>query len=287
MSDDFDGVESNDGGLESDENMELMDDEASDELFEDEASEELCNGVEQDKKEEDSLTSGGDFEKDEFQCKTDDSGNIYVKNDNLLPDNSYELNGNTYKTDDKGRIVSCTAKPVLSPENPRDSEAQLKSGGTYRRENDQGGHIVGRDMNGDGGVGNLIPMDSKINQSDYKRMEHDVKSSLEKNKEVTTQTDITYTGDSQRPDSITTRVTVDGKDTVYRFDNNLDGSLRAVVPENGRELVDDTLEETGGVISSIKESYDEKGNLQKTEVCITYTDENGKNQREKQVIENK
>ena len=33
-----------------------------------------------------------------------------------------------------------------------------------RRPSDQGGHIVGRDLNGDGGAGNLVAMDYRINQ---------------------------------------------------------------------------------------------------------------------------
>lgn len=219
--------------------------------------------------------------------KTDDKGNIYSIDGKLLPNNTYELNGNIYTTDEKGRIISCTAKPVRSPENPRDNEAQKQTGGEDRRSNDQGGHIIGRDLNGDGGNGNLIAMDSRINQSDYKRMENDIKSALDEGKDVTTKTEITYNGDSERPDRITVTVTADGKDTVYKFDNNLDGSLRNEVPENGKEVVQDRLDETGGEISSIKEEYDENGNLVETTVYITYTDKDENNQRTSVVIENK
>lgn len=218
--------------------------------------------------------------------KTDDNGNIYSIGGKLKPNTTYELNGNIYTTDEKGRIVRCEATPVRSPENPRDSGAQQQAGGEERRPNDQGGHIVGRDMNGDGGIGNLVPMDSKINQSDYKRMENDIKAALDEGKKVTTKTEITYSGDSKRPDKITVTVTADGKDTVYKFDNNLDGSLRDEVPENGKETVQDRLDETGGEISSIKEKYDEDGNLVETTVYITYKGEDGTNYRTSVVIEN-
>ena len=174
------------------------------------------------------------------------------------------MNGNIYTTDEKGRIISCEANPKRSPENARDNDAQRQAGGEDRRPNDQGGHIVGRDMNGDGGNGNLIPMDSKINQSDYKRMENDIKAALDEGKEVTMKTEMTYSGDSERPDRITVTVKVDGKNTVYKFDNNLDGSLRNEVPENGKKIVQERLNETGGEISSIKEEYDENGNLIET-----------------------
>ena len=223
---------------------------------------------------------------DRVTYKTDDNGKIYSIDGKLQPDTTYELNGNIYTTDSKGRIVSCKAKPVLSPENPRDNEAQRQAGSDDRRPNDQGGHIVSRDMNGDSGIGNLIAMDSKINQSDYKRMENDIKSALDEGKDVTTKTEMTYSGDSERPDKITVTVTADGKDTVYKFDNNLDGSLKDEVPENGKETVQDRLGETSGEISSIKEKHDKDGNLVETTVYITYKGEDGTNYRTSVIIDN-
>lgn len=216
----------------------------------------------------------------------DDNGNIYFNDGKLLPNTTYELNGNIYTTDDKGRIVKCEGNPIRSPENPRDIEAQRDAGGKDRRPNDQGGHIIGRDINGDGGAGNLVAMDSKINQSDYKRMENYVKDALDNGQEVTTTTEISYSGDSERPDKITVTVTADGKDTVYEFDNDLDGSLRDEVPENGKDVVQDKLNETGGEVSSIKTEYDENGNPTETTVYITYTDEDGNNYRTSVVIDN-
>jgi len=223
---------------------------------------------------------------DDISYKTDDNGNIYCIDGKLQPNTTYQLNGNVYNTDDKGRIISCEAKPVRSPENPRDNDAQRQSGGEDRKPDDQGGHIVGRDMNGDSGIGNLVAMDSKINQSDYKRMENDIKAALDEGNDVTTKTEITYGGDSERPDKITVTVTADGKDTVYKFDNNLDGSLRNEVPENGEKTVQDKLNETGGEISSIKEEYDENGNLVEITVYITYKSEDGSNYRTSVIIEN-
>lgn len=217
----------------------------------------------------------------------DDNGNIYCIDGERKPNTTYELNGNIYTTDDKGRIIRCEAKPVRSPENPRDNEAQRQAGGEDRKPNDQGGHIVGRDLNGDGGIGNLVPMDSKINQSDYKRMEKDIKTELDDGKNVTTKTEMTYTGDSERPDKITVTVTADGKDTIYKFDNNIDGSLRDEIPENGKDAVQDKLDRTGGEVSSIKEEYDKNGNLVETTSYITYRGEDGANCRTSVITENK
>lgn len=115
----------------------------------------------------------------ENMTKTDDNGTIYLKDGEHEPNTTYELNGNIYTTDEQGRIIRCEATPERSPENPRDVNAQLQAGGEYRRLNDQGRHIVGRDMNGDGGIGNPVAMDFRINQSDYKCMENDIKDALD------------------------------------------------------------------------------------------------------------
>ncbi len=224
------------------------------------------------------------FEKGEMS-RVDDNGTVYMIDGELVPNTEYELNGNRYKTDDQGRIISCEAKPKRSPENPNDPVAQGKAGGEDRRAGDQGGHIVGRDLNGDSGAGNLVAMDSRINQSDYKRMENDIKSALDEGKDVTLQIEFTYNDSSNRPDIITVKVTVDGRDTIYRFDNNLDNSLKKEVPEAGRDTVESTLERTGGQISSIKKEFDREGNLTVTTVSITYVGENGVNYRTKVVID--
>lgn len=221
----------------------------------------------------------------EIVTKADDNGTVYLKNGELEPNTTYELNGNTYTTDEQGRIIRCEARPERSPENPRDVNAQIQAGGEDRRPSDQGGHIVGRDLNGDGGAGNLVAMDSRINQSDYKRMENDIKAALDEGKDVTVTTDISYSGDSNRPDTFTVVVTANGVKTVYKFDNNLDGGLKNEVSENGKDAVQEELNDTNGEISSIKEEYDENGELTETTVNITYTDENGTNYRTKVYID--
>ncbi len=221
----------------------------------------------------------------EITTKTDDSGTVYLTDGELESNITYELNGNTYTTDEQGRIIRCKAHPERSPENPRDVKAQLQAGGKDRRPSDQGGHIVGRDLNGDGGAGNLVAMDSRINQSDYKRMENDIKTALDEGNDVTVTTDISYSGDSKRPDTITVTVTADRFKTVYKFDNNLDGHLKDEVPENGKDAIQEELNDTNGEISSIKEEYNENGELTEITVNITYTDENGTNHRTKVYID--
>ena len=131
----------------------------------------------------------------------------------------------------------------------------------------------------------MVAMDSNINQSDYKRMENDIKSALDKGKDVSIAADIHYPGNSKRPDIITATTMVDNARIVYKFDNNLDGSLNSEVPENGKTTVDEEIKDTNGTISSVKEKYDESGNLSETTVSITCTDENGTKHRTKVFID--
>lgn len=120
-------------------------------------------------------------------------------------------------------------------------------------------------------------------------MENDIKRALADKKEVTTHTEISYSGDSERPDIIKVTVAADGKETVYTHDNNISGALRERVGEVGgkdaAETVQSVLDKTGGEVSSIKEEYDKNGSLAKATVNITYTSEDGKTQRAKVVVD--
>lgn len=213
--------------------------------------------------------------------KRDSNGIVYFKDGAFEPETNYELNGNQYSTDSFGNIVICKDKPHRTPENQRDILAQLEAGGEDRHSQDQGGHIVGRDLGGDSGIGNLIAMDSRINQSDYKRMENDVKKFTDLGQNISRTTEISYPEGSKRPDIITTTIDIEDRKFVYRFDNNLDGALFSDLPENGRDVVNSVLEDTNGQISSIKKEYDRAGNCLETSVYVTYTDETGSNFRRK------
>jgi len=189
------------------------------------------------------------------------------------------LNGNEYTTDSEGRITSCNGKPYEDSENDRDLDAQKKAGGEDRKEGDQGGHIISRDLGGDSGAGNIVSMDGRINQSDYKRMENDIKRAIDSGEEVHVSAELKYSEGSKRPDEIVVTVTCGDKKTVYRFDNNRDGSLNEAakekLSEDGKECLDKYIG-NGGTVTSVKEEYDSNGNPEKTTVTVTYEDENGK-----------
>lgn len=225
-------------------------------------------------------------------CRTDDNGQTYEVNGELLPNTTYIINESKYETSETGQIISCEARPKIAPETPRDTDAQMQAGGEDRKMGDQGGHIVAKQLGGAGGAGNLVAMDSRINQSDWLRMENDVKFALKKDVDVSgKETDVkvksefSYTGDSKRPDVITVTVTDGEQKSIYTFDNNIDGALTEKIDVNHTAVVQSKINDTGGKISSVKEEYDGNDKLTRTEITITYSDE-GKNRRTKVFIEN-
>lgn len=129
----------------------------------------------------------------------DDNG-VKYKNDNgeLLPNIKYEINGNKYDTDMKGRITSWEAKPkdVLQG---RDETAQIESGGKDRHPDDDGGHLVANINGGSSGTENLIPMRDTINRGDYRKGEMLENQWLKEGKEVYENGRLEYNDDSMRP----------------------------------------------------------------------------------------
>ena len=88
--------------------------------------------------------------------ETDDNGNVYKVNGKLLENTTYEINAISYTTDEFGRIISWDCKSTYEPENERDNNAQIESGGEDRQEGDDGGHLVARILGGpSGGEKNL------------------------------------------------------------------------------------------------------------------------------------
>ncbi len=210
------------------------------------------------------------YQLDKVNYKTDDNSIIYCVGGKIQPNCTYQLNGNIYKTDKNGNKVKCFEKPKPSPEK-RDIVAQKKVGGTDRKAGDQGGHIVACSFGGDSGIGNLVAMDSRINQGDYKDMESYTKKALEAGKDIELQKTLSYAEDSSRPSIIKAAVFKDEKLTVeFFFDNDLGKALLNEIPGKGKEDVEAELADKEGVISSVKKEYDDKGVLTSITVSIRF-----------------
>lgn len=200
---------------------------------------------------------------------TDDIGNTYKKNAELLPNIEYTVNGSIYRTDENGNKVSCDAEPKISEEGRRNIIEQRESGGEDRKEGDQGGHIIARILGGAEGEENLVPMRGTINQGDYKKMEIEIKRALMEGKQVSIHIDLEYDGISSRPTKILATYYIDGKRTDIIFDNEensielLDMLEGKISDDNFAQLTEeiDDMKNDGCLVSitSIKMEYGEDG----------------------------
>lgn len=65
--------------------------------------------------------------------ETDDNGQTYKKNGEILPNTEYTVNGNTYKTDENGNKISCDSNPEYTEDGSRNMKEQKESGGEERQ----------------------------------------------------------------------------------------------------------------------------------------------------------
>lgn len=155
----------------------------------------------------------GDFK---VKLKIDDNGKTYSQNGELVPSNEYELNGYSYKTDDLGRITHVEGTIQLPQENvSRANLPEIKDA----REGDHKGHIIAHDFGGADTEGNLVPMDARLNQSDYRKFEIEIKKNVEEGNNVKGTFELEYKDDSSRPSSIITTLDINGEITEKVFIN--------------------------------------------------------------------
>lgn len=219
-----------------------------------------------------------EYEIDGDVYETDDNGDTYKKNGELLPNKEYTVNGNRYRTDECGKKISCDSEPTYTEDGTRNTKEQKESGGEERQEDDDGGHIIAKILGGAEGEENLVPMRRTINRGDYKKMENEIAKALQEGKKVTVHIDLEYDGDSQRPSKIRAEYIIDGKKTVVEFDNKensieLLDSLNKKISEEDynnlkEELADMKADGIESSVTSVKVEYDEDGNPTKVTVGV-------------------
>lgn len=210
--------------------------------------------------------------------ETDDNGNIYKKNGELMPNTTYERNGYTYTTDENGRITSWGGEAKYEPENERDTNAQTDSGGEDRKDGDDGGHLVARVLGGSSGNENIVPMRDTVNRGDYKKSENEIAEAKKQGKDVQDSGRVIYEGDSKRPSKIERTYTIDGEKSHLMVDNVegskdlLEGVEGEISDEDMNSLNDEIsdMEEDGCDVSvtSVLKKYDADGNLVSVTVGI-------------------
>lgn len=152
------------------------------------------------------------IEIDGVKYKTDDNGKPYQQFDSeknewvLMPNAKYELNGHSYETDGLGRIISVEGDIVI-----KDGDRKtINTGIPDMKDTDQRGHIIGDKFNGDNGLGNLLPMDAKLNDGDFKKFENELKAAVKAGNDVHVKIEPQYSDDSKRPTSFKVTYTING-----------------------------------------------------------------------------
>ena len=157
----------------------------------------------------------------------DDNGSVYRVNDNLLPNNEYEVRGYRYKTDDFGRIIEAGGKLRLKDGSGRKNIVDTMDviGKGDQKEGDQRGHIIGDRFDASNGLENMIPQDAKINMGDYKKLENELARCIMDKKDVYVHIDIVYPERNgvkegyRRPEALVVTYNIDGKENVRIFPN--------------------------------------------------------------------
>uniref|UniRef100_UPI003075E017 DNA/RNA non-specific endonuclease n=1 Tax=Proteus faecis TaxID=2050967 RepID=UPI003075E017 len=116
------------------------------------------------------------------------------------PNTIYQVDGNkTYKTDSQGRVETVEAKLSLNS-NDRNTYQQCKVG-KCGIAGDEGGHLIATIFTGPGEKLNIVPMNSNLNRSEWKKMENSWAKALKEDKQVDVKIEPVYLGNSDRPNS--------------------------------------------------------------------------------------
>lgn len=155
----------------------------------------------------------------------DDYGSTYRVDNELLPDNTYDINGYKYETDGQGRIASVEGELHLKD---RDSRLPIKDtidiiGRGDQEATDDRGHLIGDQFDGSNGLENMIPQNADINRGDFKNYENALASEVKNDKIVCVKIEPQYSDASYRPDAIVATSIIDGKEDIRIFPNSKEG----------------------------------------------------------------
>jgi len=150
----------------------------------------------------------------------DDNGKEYRIGDNLLPNIEFVKDGYKYITDDKGRIVSAEGKlQVKDHEGRKDMDSRSVVDKGDMLETDDRGHLIADRFNGSGGLENLVPMDSNLNQGDYSKLEGKLADAVNSGADVDMKVQPVYEKDSTRPSEFRVSYSIDGDKSMVVFKN--------------------------------------------------------------------
>ena len=144
-----------------------------------------------------------------IETESGSKGNWNELLNNPEPNTRYIVDGNKiYDTDHLGRVVRVEATLKLDTLD-RNTYQQLKAG-KQGIDGDEGGHLIASILNGSGEKINLLPMNSNLNRSLWKKLENGWAKSLQEGKTVKVKIEPVYQGTDIRPESF---------DVLYSIDN--------------------------------------------------------------------
>ena len=136
--------------------------------------------------------------------------NPFGEDGKLLPDVSYtsgEFNY-LYETDSYGRICNWSTDSLQITS--RTKRLRNASNTPGKQAGDHAGHLAGDVFGGSNQLNNLVSQLSKVNQSDYRKIEIEWQKAIRAGQAVTVNMDILYEGDSQRPTGFALQYSIDG-----------------------------------------------------------------------------
>lgn len=151
--------------------------------------------------------------------RVDDNGKPHMKRGedkeyHVLPNTKYVVNGYTYQSDDKGRIIHVEGNLVV-----KDGErASLNAKVADMGDNDQRGHIIADIFGGSNQNDNLVAQLQLVNQGSYKILENCLTDLSRSQNQVYGNYTIEYGDSSSRPSAITVNYSINGGAPTSQLD---------------------------------------------------------------------
>ena len=153
---------------------------------------------------------------------TDDNAKVFRIDDELVPNNKFEMNGYSYRTDIEGRPATAEGTLRLKDDpskhpNPDDVIEVIGKGDELKT--DDRGHLIGNRFDGSGGMENFTAQDLKLNRGEINQLEKMLAEKVENGDEVYLKIKPKYEGNSRRPTEYKYIYTVNGEKSVQVFRN--------------------------------------------------------------------
>ncbi len=171
----------------------------------------------------------------------------------------FDDKGYDYEFDEDGRVSKASGHLRLE-EGERNLQAQREAGGEFRRDSDDGGHLIGTRFSGSGESENIIAEDSHLNRSGFKTVENHWAEELEDGKDVYVEINPIYQEGTERPHALLIKEDVCDDNEVttdyYSFTNENLESEEFALPDDVDDMFDDYSDDKPDDLSSLDDIPD-------------------------------